>query len=91
MKPALHFYVVFVLCVLCVSVVNPSARAYVEAPYTLGRVIAESSNVLVMRVEKVDKEKNMIIYRKVRDLKGQHPTETIKNQAQHWQEWLPRA
>jgi hypothetical protein len=59
--------------------VSPPAYAYVEAPYTLGRVIAESSNVVVMRVEKVDKEKNMIIYRKVRDLKGQHPTDVIKH------------
>jgi hypothetical protein len=69
----------------------PSAYAYVEAPYTLGRVIAESSNILVMRVEKVDKEKNMIIYRKVRDLKGQHPTDVIKHnigkQGYHEREW----
>jgi hypothetical protein len=71
--------------------VPPPAQAYVEAPYTLGRVIAESSNVLVMRVEKVDKEKNMIIYRKVRDLKGQHNTEVIKHNiarnGYHEREW----
>ncbi|HMF12786.1 MAG TPA: VCBS repeat-containing protein, partial [Gemmataceae bacterium] len=91
MKEVLRFSLVFLLCVLCVSVVNPRARAYVEAPYTLGRVIAESSNVLVMRVDKVDKEKNMIIYRKVRDLKGQHPTDVIKHNiarnGYHEREW----
>src|SRR5207302_1225972 len=38
-----------------------------------------SSNVVLMRVEKVDKEKRMIIYRKVRDLKGKHPTDVIKH------------
>src|SRR5712692_3715340 len=59
---------------------NPRpAQAYVEAPYSLGQVINESSNVVVMRVEKVDREKNIIIYRKVRDLKGKHPTEEIKH------------
>ena len=32
-----------------------------------------------MRVETVDKEKNLIIYRKVRDIKGKHPQDVIKH------------
>jgi hypothetical protein len=96
MKDNYSRFLWFSLCAfLCASVslwfVSPPAHAYVEAPYTLGRVIAESSNVLVMRVEKVDKEKNMIIYRKVRDLKGQHPTDLIKHNiarnGYHEREW----
>jgi hypothetical protein len=59
------------------------ARAYVEAPYTLGRLVTESTNVLLMRVEKVDREKNLIIYRKVKDLKGVHPTDIIKHNIGH--------
>ena len=59
------------------------ARAYVEAPYTLGRLVTESTNVLLMRVEKVDREKNLIIYRKVKDLKGVHPTDVIKHNIGH--------
>jgi hypothetical protein len=55
------------------------ARAYVEAGHSLGQVISLSSNILMVQVEKVDKEKNLIIYRKVRDLKGKHPTEVIKH------------
>jgi FG-GAP-like repeat/FG-GAP repeat len=57
----------------------PTAHAYVEVPYALGKILAESTNVVVMRVEKIDKEKNLIIYRKVRDLKGTHNTEVIKH------------
>ncbi|MFO0967191.1 MAG: VCBS repeat-containing protein [Gemmataceae bacterium] len=58
----------------------PSATtAYVEAPMSLGAVLAQSSNVVLMRVEAVDKEKNLIIYRKIRDIKGKHPTEVIKH------------
>jgi hypothetical protein len=57
-----------------------AAFAYVEAPHSLGLVVQLSTNVMVLRVEKVDKEKNLIIYRKVRDLKGQHPTDVIKHQ-----------
>lgn len=53
--------------------------AYVEVPYTLGRVVAESSNILAMRVEQVDRERNIIVYRKIEDLKGKHPTEIIRH------------
>src|SRR5262245_39877748 len=55
------------------------APAYVEAPHSFGQVIALSTNVLLMRVEKVDKEKRLIIYRKVRDIKGKHPTDVIRH------------
>jgi hypothetical protein len=61
-----------------ISVFRP-APAYVEAPHTLGSVIAQSTNVVVCVVEKVDKEKNLIIYRKVEDLKGKHPTDVIRH------------
>jgi hypothetical protein len=55
------------------------APAYVEAPHSLGQVITLSTNIMVLQVEKVDKEKNMIIYRKLYDLKGKHPTDVIKH------------
>ncbi len=56
-----------------------SSLAYVEAPFSLGSVLAQSSNVLLMRVEMVDKEKNLIIYRKVQDIKGKHNGDVIKH------------
>src|SRR5262249_8469433 len=43
------------------------------------QIISLSTNVVLMRVEQVDKEKNFIIYRKVKDLKGTHPTEIIRH------------
>jgi hypothetical protein len=55
------------------------ARAYIEAAFSLGKVIADSTNIVVMRVEKVDREKNTIIYSKVSDLKGKHNGDTIKH------------
>jgi hypothetical protein len=42
-------------------------------------VVQLSTNIMVVQVEKVDRDKNLIIYRKVRDLKGQHPTDVIKH------------
>jgi hypothetical protein len=55
------------------------AYAYVEAPHSLGLVVQLSTNIMVLRVEKVDKQNNLIIYRKVRDLKGVHPTDVVKH------------
>lgn len=55
------------------------SAAYVEAPMSFGSVVAQSSNILLMRVEAVDKEKNIIIYRKIQDIKGKHPTDIIKH------------
>src|SRR5262245_45633368 len=54
-------------------------HAYVEAPMSLGRVLAQSTNVVLMRVASVDRGRNPIIYRKVKDIKGKHPTEVIKH------------
>lgn len=64
---------------LVMLVMGWPAHGYVEAPMSLGAVIAQSTNILTMRVEKVDKERNLIIFRKEKDLKGQHPTEVIKH------------
>src|SRR5579863_7755985 len=53
---------------------------YIEAPYPIGRVMAESTNILVVQVDKVDKQKNLIIFKKIQDLKGKHPTDVIRHQ-----------
>ncbi|HTU94174.1 MAG TPA: VCBS repeat-containing protein [Gemmataceae bacterium] len=76
---------------------NRSVLGYVEAPHSLGQVISLSTHIMVVRVEQVDKTKNLIIYRKVRDLKGKHPTDIIRHNigrggfnAREWQytmEW----
>jgi hypothetical protein len=64
--------------VLGLTLLLSPAQAYVEAPYTLGRIIAESTGaVVLMRVEKVDKQNNIVFYRKVADLKNKHPTDQI--------------
>jgi len=65
-------------------------HAYVEIPYALGRIVAESSSIAVLRVEKVDRDKNLIFYRKVQDLKGKTPDQVKHNIARagfHPREW----
>jgi hypothetical protein len=56
-----------------------TAWGYIEAAYTLGKMIEESTNILLVQVESVDKEKNLVVYRKVRDIKGVHKGEQIKH------------
>jgi hypothetical protein len=67
-------------CIALLLIVSPrQADAYVEVPMALGDVIRQSTNICLMQVTKVDREKNLIIYTKVQDIKGKHPTNEIKH------------
>src|SRR5689334_21615175 len=71
--------------------VVPAARAYVEVPYSLGRICQESTKIVHVEVVKVNKEKGLIIYKKLEDIKGKHPTTEIKHnigqRGYHPREW----
>jgi hypothetical protein len=60
------------------SCLSGVAWGHIEAQYTLGRVASESSNVLIIEVTRINKEKNLVICKKVRELKGQHAGEEVK-------------
>jgi hypothetical protein len=79
MLPLKRLLVVAALCALSLALVPRPGQAFVEVPMSLGAVIAQSSNIVYMRVEKVDKEKHLVIYRKIEDIKGKHPTDVIKH------------
>src|SRR5213593_4148494 len=70
---------------------SPVSWAYVEAPHTLGRCCHESTNIVLVEVTRVDKTKNLIIYKKLEDLKGKHPQDQIKHnigqRGFHEREW----
>ncbi len=77
-EPRLSLWALAAMAAL--SILAPrSARAYVEVPYTLGRVLQEATFVLTMRVERVDKERNLIIFHKVQDIKGIYPVNIINH------------
>src|SRR3954447_18872914 len=55
------------------------APAYIDRPPTLGRLVKyDAADIAVVRVEKVDKEKGVIVYKKVDDLKGKYPTDQFR-------------
>jgi hypothetical protein len=68
------------LCPLVALLAMPSlSPAYIDAPPTLGRLVRfDATNIVVMQVEKVSKEKQAIIYKKLTDLKGKYPADRIK-------------
>jgi hypothetical protein len=68
-----------ILTALAVLAAGTEARGYVEAPYTLGRTCSESTNIVVVEVMRVNKDKNLILYKKVQDLKGNHPEAVVKH------------
>lgn len=69
----------FALLAAFLALLPHRASAYIEAPMSLGAVMQQSTHIMTMTVTKVDKEKNLIIYQKVQDIKGKHPQDAIKH------------
>jgi len=58
------------------------APAYLEvSPVvpTLGRVVKQSDRIVVLEVDRVSREQQIIVYKKVADLKGKDPDEVVKH------------
>jgi hypothetical protein len=61
------------------------ARAYVDTPPpTLGSLCSNTTYIVEMRVDKVNKGKNLVIFRKVRDLKDKYPTPSVKHSLNYY-------
>jgi hypothetical protein len=69
----------FLLCPFLGAFWALPAQAYITAPVaTLGE-LSDSTYITLVRVEKVSQQKGIILYRKVRDLKGNYPKDAIKH------------
>ncbi len=82
MKPTQPFsrWIPLLACGFWLAAGERPAQAYITAPVTsLGQLCSWSTYVTVLQVEKVSKEKGIIIYRKVKDLKGKYPKDTVKH------------
>ena len=69
---------VYVMLILF-GTATPS-RAYIGAMPTLGKIITDSSNIVVLEVDKVSRDKQVIIFKKVADLKGKGLPDVAKHQ-----------
>lgn len=81
----------FLLAALLAVAPAGSVFAYIEAPHALGQIVHESSNIVLVELTKVNTEKNLLIFRKVADLKGKHAAAEIKHnigkRGFHEREW----
>lgn len=68
------------ITLLAVGSTATPATAYVDGAQTVGPVIGAATHIVVLRVDKVNPEKRIILYQKVADLKGRHPTDQVKHQ-----------
>ena len=61
-------------------IASPAADAYIDAyrPETLGAVCDRANTITLFKVEKLSKEKGVIVYRKVKDLKGTSPRDSFR-------------
>jgi hypothetical protein len=58
----------------------PRTDAYIGGPpLSLGMMCYWSTHVMVARVERVDRDKGVVVFRKVRDVKGRWPSEVIRH------------
>lgn len=56
-----------------------AAHAYIDVTPSLGRLIKESDRIVALRVEKVIREKQAVVYKRVSDLKGKPAADTLKH------------
>src|SRR5262249_12738469 len=60
----------FLAALLIVFGTAAPSWAYIAALPTLGKVVADSDQIMVLRVDKVSREKQVVLFTKVADLKG---------------------
>ena len=72
-------------------VVAGPARAYIEAPHSLGKCVHESTHIVLLEVTKVNTDKNLLVFKKVADIKGKYPAAEVKHnigkRGFHEREW----
>jgi HEAT repeat protein len=57
-----------------------SAPAYIGSYPTLGKLTADSDRIVVLEVDRVSREKQVVLFKKVADLKGKGAAEVAKHQ-----------
>ena len=76
----LRRFILSALLLVLLAGITPPAQAFVmQQPPALSDVCKMAKQIAVLRVEKINREKNGIVYRKVRDLKGTFPGDLLKH------------
>ena len=74
-----RFQAVAVASVFIFAGYTGSVRAYIDIPpATLGRLCNSSMNITILRVEKIDRDGQKVIFKAIKDLKGNSPGDFVK-------------
>ncbi len=80
MKTTIRKTTVGVFLIGCAwSALPCSVQAYIDVTPTLGRIINDSDHIVLLRVEKVDLERRVILFHKLADLKGRTSSAPVKH------------
>jgi HEAT repeat protein len=72
----------FLCALLLVSGTTTPAWAFIEVSRvspTLGRVVRQSTHIVVLQVDKVNRDKQVILFKKIADLKGEDSAVVVKH------------
>ena len=76
MSYVMHRYLPALLIAL--GMATPT-RAYIAAMPTLGKVTTDASHIVVLEVDRVSRDKQVIIFKKIADLKGKGSADVVKH------------
>src|SRR5438874_1042828 len=77
MRHVMHRYLPALLIAL--GTATPT-WAYIAAMPTIGKIIADADHIVVLRVDKVSRENQRIVFSKVTELKGKDAPDVVKHQ-----------
>jgi HEAT repeat protein len=58
---------------------TPRATAYIDSTPTLGKLIHDANQIVVLQVDKVSWEKRVVLFKKIADLKGKDGPKVVKH------------
>ena len=68
------------LCLLLVFLGTPAPSwGYIDSTPTLGKLIADADHIVVLQVAKVSRDKQVIIFNRIADLKGKNSAAVVKH------------
>src|SRR5262245_18502577 len=55
------------------------ARGGIQSPLSLGIIVLDAKNIVVLEVEEFEAKRGVVVYKKVADLKGKHAGKRVRH------------
>jgi HEAT repeat protein len=67
------------LCLLLFLLTPAASWGYIDSTLTLGKLIAEADHIVVLQVDKVSRDRQVILFNRIADLKGKDSAAVVKH------------